>query len=656
MRLWSKAAPLALLVGLAGGAAAGTAAAEQTLEDLVVTATRSTSAVQQVGGASVAVISAADIAASQVQTVAEALRLVPGVNLSPLGGLGTTTKVFLRGADSKNTLVLLDGVVVNDPTDTNRGADLANLSLDNIERIEVVKGPMSVLYGSNASAGVINIITRQATDQTQGSLSAEAGSYHSRKVAGDVRGTVGPLGYSLALSHLDSEGYSLANADNNAIAQGGNTSEDDGWRNTSFSGKVNAQLCSSTALTALVHYSDAQMDLDDWGAGYAGDRFALDWTTWQYQPDPTGRTHSRIDSERLFGRVNLHSVLLAGRLLSDVDFSQARQQRDAYDNDGQPFYDYLGETREWRWQGQYQLGGGHSLTGGIGHQTETADSSAQSKEDATTLSAWLQHQWLWHGVDLVSGVRLDDHDRFGSKYSWRLAPAYRIAATGTTLRASYAVGLRAPSLYELYSEYGNRDLDPEKSRGLELGIDQLLLDERLQLSASWFRLRFKDRIDWDYSRVIAGNPWPGGYNQLAGESESEGVELGLRYRPAALWQLVLDYSYTDTRDPDGRRLVRRPLQQVHAGLRYQPLTALCLQLDGYWYDERDAIGSARDVNGQPVTTLDDYVLVNLAASYQLTKVVELYGRVDNLFDEDYEEAWSYATPGQSFYGGARLRF
>jgi vitamin B12 transporter len=618
----------------------------ETVDDVVVTATRTSGNLELVGGTSVTVITAEEIEASHLTTVAEILQTVPGLQMSNAGGMGAASKVFIRGADSKNTLLLIDGIVANDPTDVNRGADFSNILLDNVERIEVVKGAMSVLYGSNATAGVINIITRSGSQGVHGYAGVEAGTYNTKKFSGGLNGSVGEHDFSLAISRLTSQGYSLANADNNAIPHAGNTSEDDAWENTTFSGKFTAQLCPAASLTGVIRYTAAEMELDDWGSGYAGDRFDYDFMTYASTANPTGEKENSLETRRLFTRINLHTLMFDGKVVSDLDYKFSRQERDAYDNDDNDSYDYLGKTDELSWQATWQMVEANRLTVGVGYFNEDAEGAYFEAQDAEIISLWLQDQYTLGGLDLIVGLRHDEHDRFGGKTTWRIAPAYQIRATGTTLRASYATGFRAPSLYELYSYYGNEELDPEKSRSFELGVDQVLLNDQLMLGVTWFKTRFEDRIDFVY---------PGGYVQLNGESKTQGVEVGVTLFAKQPLSCRVDYTYLDTQDPDGARMERRPLNKVHAGLRYNQGAFGC-NIDGYWVDEREAVSSAIDENGTAVTSLDDYFLVNLAADYEVNDFLTLYGRVDNLFDEHYEEAWSYATAGQSFYLGGKVHF
>jgi vitamin B12 transporter len=629
----------------------------QQLEEVVVTATRTEAGLDQVGGTSLSVITAEDIESRQFHSLAQALKTVPGVQFSSTGGMGASSRVFIRGADTKNTLLLIDGIEANDPADPNRGADLANISVENIERIEVIRGPMSVLYGSNATAGVINVITRSGTGDVGGYVGGEAGTYNTTKGYAGVNGSGSIGGFSLAVSHLEADGYSLANADNNSIPHAGNTSEDDGWRNTSASGKVNIDITENTSLNVVSRYTEAIMDEDDWGPGYAGDRFNSDPNMWWVQtPDPEGLKKRRQESKRMFGKIELRNRLFDDRFESVLDYKYARQTRESFSNDDISTFDYTGTTDEWSWQGKLELNPNSFTSFGIDYFTEESEATSAPTEDAYTLSYWGQYQLILGGFDVVAGVRYDDHEEFGGKATWRLAPAYTFAATGTTLRGVYATGFRTPSLYELYSEYGNTDLDPEESTSWEIGVEQALFNASLEVGVTYFRMEFEDRIGWDSNRVIPGQAIAGGYAQMDGESNTCGVEVFAAWFPTKSLDVRLDYTYTDTEENDGSRMERRPLSQVHAGITYSFLNDVELSGDFYWVDERESVANATDINGTPVEVLDDYFLVNIAANYDLTDALRIYARVDNLLDEHYEEAWSYATPGQSFYVGAKFTF
>jgi vitamin B12 transporter len=250
---------------------------------------------------------------------------------------------------------------------------------------------------------------------------------------------------------------------------------------------------------------------------------------------------------------------------------------------------------------------------------------------------------------IIAGVRVDDHETFGNKATYRVAPAYTISATGTTLKASYGTGFRAPSLYELYDpNYGNADLDAEESDGWDIGLEQKLMNNTLTMGVTYFSMDYDNRIDFDTTT------WT--YTQADGETQTQGVEFFTGWDPMDTLGFMLSYTYTDTEDPDGEALVRRPENKVSLNTRYGFLDKGLLNLEVQWVDDRKASSSAYDKNGNAVGSLDAYTLVNLAASWTFNDHVELFGRVDNLFDEYYEEAFSYARAGVSAYAGIKLTY
>ena len=632
---------------------------DTTMEEVVVTATRTRTALDKVGGSSVTVVTAADIEAKKQTTVEEVIKGVPGLDVVSTGGPGSSTSVFIRGADSKNTLVLIDGIMVNDPSSTNRAADLANLTTDNIERIEVVRGPLSALYGSNATAGVINIITKKGRGKPSLYVGSEYGAYNTWKTYGGASGQWEMLNFSFSAAQTETDGFSAADDRNNAIAGGPNTAEDDGWKNTTLSGKFGVDITDDFDINATVRNISAEVDIDD-SNGYAADQW--DYNTYPYTLVPYGTKKQKTENDQLFYTFDIHNRFWEGMFDSRFFYKGAEQERYIYDAAGDETNWYKGDSMEAGWQGGVTFPDWNTLSFGYTYFEETLDQTDSQREDAHINSLWASDQLflLDEALIVVASVRVDDHNRFGTETTWHLAPSYFIEQTGTTFKSSYGTGFRAPSLYEMFAAPilayrflgGNEDLDPEKSKGWDAGIEQALFGDRLTVGATYFHTKYEDKIEFVYDAATFTST----YENLEGTTTTKGVEAFVQWAPMTDLSFLLNYTYTDTEDPDGEELVRRPKNKIYFNSRYRLFDRATLNLDVFWVDERKAIASAVDRYGNQVEELDAYFLVNLAASYDITRHVQVYGRIDNLFDEYYEEAWSYATPGFSLYGGVKLTF
>lgn len=647
---------LAALVGSVPAAAQDRSA---TMAEVVVTATRTETALDKVGGSAVSVVTAADIEAAKQTRVAEALKGIPGIDVVASGGPGSFTSVFIRGGDSKNTLVLVDGIMFNDPSSPNRSANLANLTLDNIERIEVVRGPLSALYGSNATGGVINIITKKGSGRPTAHAGAEYGSYDTWRAFGDVSGQLKKFNFSLAAARTETDGFSAANDRNSDIPRGGNTAEDDGWENTTVSGKFGLDITDDFDVNAVLRYSDSSADIDDFN-GFAADRWSF--ATFPATLEPGGPKRQKTESDQLFYQFNVHNFFWDRQVESNFFYKGADQDNQTYDADDNRINDLEGRTTEAGWQGSLMIGEINTLSLGYTYFEEKLEENDSDQKKADINSYWVSDQLflLDDSLVLVGGVRVDDHSRFGTETTWQVAPSYRIQKTDTTLKASYGTGFRAPSLYELFAEPiisfgflgGNEDLDAETSRGWDAGFEQRVFDGSVKFGATYFSTRYKDKIEFVFDPATFTST----YANLDGTTKTKGVETFAEWSPIATLSLLLNYTYTDTEDPDGEELVRRPKNKIQFNTRYRFRERLNLNLDVYWVDERKTIASAVDADGNRVEDLDAYYLVNLAAAYDINDHVQLYGRIDNLFDENYEELWSYATAGLSGHAGVKFSF
>jgi len=613
------------------------------LGEVVVTADRLLTPTDEVGS-SFTVLTGEEIARTGKGTVLEVLRDVPGLEVVQTGGMGKTTSIFLRGANAEHTLVLVDGVEVNDPISPRRSFNFSDLTIDNIDRIEILRGPQSTLYGSDALGGVIQIFTRKGKGKSSLSLSTEGGSFRTfRETVGSEGGTE-QVRYAFTLSRTDTRGISAADR------REGND-ERDGYRNQTVSVRFGGSPREDLDLDFSARYIDAKSDLDNSG-GAGGD-------------DPN-RT---LDSRRLFLRSEARLFLWEDRWEQRIGFSLTDQERkDRNDPDTDHPLDSLRSSydsafRKIEWQHNLYLSEDHTVTfgletereeGNFRYHSESAygpyDSSFPEKTVRTT-GYYFQDRVRWGDRAVTTlGFRLDDHNRFGRRGTGRITSSFPIGA-GRRLKGSYGTGFKAPSLYQLYAPagsfgpIGNAALSPEKSRGWDAGFEQNFRNGRGRTGVTYFSNRFIDLIDFDFGA---------GYRNLSGAA-TRGIEAFLSFRPNDVLGLHLDYTYTATEDKGtGEDLLRRARNKLSAGVTYSFRKKGDLSVDLRYVGRRDD----RDYSVYPAqrVELGGYAVVDLASSFPVNDRCLLFARVENLFDKDYQEVKGYGTPGRAAYVGLRVRF
>jgi vitamin B12 transporter len=595
------------------------------LEPTVVTATRTATPLRQVGS-SVSVITAEDIARRQVYTAADALRTVPGLDVIQSGGLGRQTSVFLRGANANQTLVLIDGVEMNDPSSPNNLFDFADLMADNIERIEILRGAQSSVYGSDAIGGVINIITKKGAGRPELSLTGEGGSYDTFKVGGSVAGGSDPVDYSLSASRLETGGFSAADE------RWGNR-ERDGYRNTTVSSRLGLKALDNLDFGWTLRFSEGETRLD------------ADF------PRPHDDPNYFSRAEKLNTRGFAHLELFDGLWEQTLGLAYSRTDRTAFDkpDPANPYAfpsQYLGEKVKVDWQNNLRLHETNTLSFGVEDEEDrlSSDSDPVGAKSSNTQGYFLQDQIsLWNRWFTTAGVRYDEHNRVGGKVTWRVTQALAFDETGTRLKGSYGTGFRAPSLVELYDRYtGNPDLRPEESTNWDIGLEQSLLEGRVQLGATYFNNDFDDLIQYVQTGQFMG------YMKNINQAMAEGVETYVQVEPVADLTLRGNYTYTHTEDEStGSRLLRRPTHKASFDAHYRFLENADANLNILM------VGDKADVGGAQVP---GYVVVNLATGYRIHRNVRLFARVDNLFDQPYQEIYGYGTSRIAGYGGITLSY
>jgi vitamin B12 transporter len=607
---------------------------------VVVTATRTEEAKVEVGS-TVSVILAEDLKKSGKKTVADALATIPGLDVVRNGGPGTNAGVHIRGANTEHTLIMIDGVELNDPSNPGRSYDFAHLGIDNIERIEIVHGPQSTLYGSDAIGGVINIITRAGVGKPRFYLSGEGGSYSSFSESAGFNGGTEKMSYSLGVSRFDSKGFSAG------AEKYGNT-ERDAYGNTTLNAKLEVKPSEKISFDLMARHYDIKSDMDN-NAGEYGD-------------DP----NSIYDAKQSIFAANIKTSLMKGKWNQRLGFSFNNIKRE-YDNPTDALHPfdssngiYKGRILKTDWQHNFYLHPTNTVTAGIEYEKEFGESeynwksawgpgqSLLPKTSAGNAGIYLQDNLKLGDILFTTfGVRFDDHSRFGNKSTFRIATAL-VLESETKIKGSYGTGFKAPTLYQLYAPatywgpIGNENLNPEESIGWDVGIEQFMFKNRLNFGITYFSNEFDNLIQYD---------WAVGFINVA-SAATGGLEMFLAAFPVKNLNFRLNYTYTKSEDKTtGEELLRRPKHKANASVNYKFLKKADAYLDIIH------VGKRFDVLPFPIVVeAAPYTLFNLTLTYEISGNIEIFGRIINLFDVEYEEALGYGTAGLSGYLGIRLNY
>ncbi|TCP72566.1 TonB-dependent receptor [Sphingomonas sp. PP-CE-1G-424] len=602
--------------------------------ELVVTAARVAQPASEVGQA-VTVIDRAEIERRQTTVVSDLLATTPGVTVTRNGSVGALTGVRIRGAESDQTLVVIDGVRVNDPSSTGGGFNFANLLSSSVERIEVLRGPNSVPWGSQAIGGVVNIITATPTEGVQARANAEYGYADSVFASAGVSGAKGPVSGSLTGGYLRTDGISSA-------ASG---TERDGYRQYGAAGRLGVEFAPGIGLDLRGYFADSKVDID----GFPAPDFVL-------ADDPE---YSK--TQEIYGYAGLHANFADGRFNNRIAFTIADINRDNYDPTfgTDPSFIGRGRSERYEYQGDFRPLDQVRVVAGV-ERENSRYSDGFSYADTGITSVY--GQLIVKPIDILTltgGVRNDDHDDFGNHTTFGANAALALR-TGTTLRASYGEGFKAPTLYQLFSDYGNRGLDPETARNFDVGVEQAFLGNRARVGVTYFNRRTRNQIDFrscsdaeqaTTGSICANRPF-GVYDNVA-RAEADGAEFTLALRPVDALTLTANYSYIHTEnrsigDDFGKTLARRPEQTASVNADYR--FPFGLSIGG----TVTMVGDSFDDSANAVR-LDGYALGGVRAEFPIGERFAVYGRVDNITDASYQTIAGYGTYGRAAYGGVRLR-
>jgi vitamin B12 transporter len=596
---------------------------EAEAEQVVVTATRFDIPLD-LSPASVSVINSEDFEQKQIERVSDALREVPGLSVVQTGTAGQLTSVFTRGLRSEHTQVLLDGIPINQGL---QGAfNFADLTIDDVDRIEVVRGPQSTLYGPRALAGAIQIFTKQGTGPPAAMVAGEGGSYDTFREWGQSDGKIGDFDYSVGASRLDTNNARPNNDYRNTAAI-----TDVGW-------SPDEQLRIGSLFTYAVSDTGNPNTIFDprpidhflterWLIGPHIDWKPTEW--WDH------KFIFSYDHERQLNNPNQDGFVGPTRALFE------RTQID-YQNDLRPtswltltsgfFYSRVNAGQERPFVLQI-----------FGPQPTFV--SDHTEEIAGFLQATLTPI---ENLIFVAGGRFDNFNQFGGVWTYRVAGSYKVDRTNTILHSSVATGFSPPSSQDKI--FGNNfGLKPERDLGWDIGVRQELWENRIDVGLTYFHN--------DLSNAIGSN---GLFQTLnLGAAETQGLEAELRAQPITNLLFTVSYTYLDAKNtssedisqPQGARLPRRPRNEIYASASYLWWKKLRTVIEAKFVNAREELNF-----GGPNFDIEDYGFVNIAAEYAVNPHLSIFGRIDNLANEHYSEVFGFPALGRAGYGGVKLRF
>lgn len=612
------------------------------LDEIVVTATRTPQPISRIGS-SITVLTREAIQASQTVVVSDLLVQTPGVSFSRNGGVGGTTSLRIRGAETDQTLVVIDGVKLNDPSSPGGGYNFANLLTGDIQRIEILRGAQSTLWGSRAIGGVVNIATAVPTKAFEASAEAEGGTRGTGYGRLGAGGSSGRFIWRLAGGYYTTDGVS-------AFAKG---TEDDGYQNAGLSGRVSFAATDNLSFDLRTVYAHGHNQHD----GFPAPAFAF------------ADTAEFTKTGEFVGYAGVNFNLPDGRLKNRAAYTITDTDRVSFNPDQKvttTTFDANGRNVRWEYQGSLSLIETWNAVFGAEHEKSgfrTAAPSAfgpnpkPSLADASLTSGYAQVQGdVIPNLTLTGGLRYDSHETFGGRALGQAAAAWSLNQGDTILRASFGQGFKAPTLYQLFSVYGNTALRPEQSDSWDGGVEQHLIDDMLTVSATGFYRRTLNQIDFvscptAHLLCTAGRF---GFYDNTERTKAQGVELAGAAKLGSL-TVQANYSLTDTENTSpgnvnrGKDLARRPKHGANLWATYawprDVSTSIALRYVGDAFD--DAANSF---------VLEDYAVVDLRAAWRINETVEVYGRVENLLNEIYATARNYGVLRRGAFAGVRARF
>ena len=579
------------------------------IENITIRSTRIPAGAKDIGS-SLYIISEDQIKARGFKDAIDAISSAPGVTSKQNGSFGGVGTIRIRGASSSQTLVLVDGVPVNDSSSPAGGYNFEYLNTSNIQSIEVLKGSQSTLWGSDAIGGVINIYTKQP-ESTSFGASAEIGSFGLKRGSADINFAGSNSRFRVSTSKTSVDGISKADE------KDGN-SEDDGFESESYSMSVSIDL-DSLILKGSLSYMESQVEYDSYG-----------FATGVQDGD------ERSNTDEFIGSISAFFDLFDDKLQNSIFISQSDINRDYYSN-GSFSFGAEGKRELIRYQGNIEVNEFNKVAFGLESEESKVD-----VDESTIDGSFLLYEFRPNSkITISTGIRNDDHEGFGSKTTRRISGTFK-PSDNLIIRSSWGEGFKVPTIFQ--STYfccgatsANSSIRPETSTSYDFGFELFFNEMNSNFSITYFDQDINDQINFSFG--------VGGYENID-KVNSEGFEIALDYQISKLMSLYLNYSYIDSVDGNGSSLFYVAKDSGEAGLIYEPNNSFSGSIIARYN------GSESSSYGK----IDSWIRFDVNGSYKLSGTNELYFRIENLLDEEYQQIFGYGTPERSGIIGLRSKF
>ena len=608
------------------------------LDEMIIIANRTEIPLSQVA-ASVSVLNADDLQNRPGTQLSQLLRTLPSVRVSNNGGVGKNTAVRIRGEEGYRTKTYIDGIDISDVTSTQVQTRFGIIMNSQLERVEVLRGPQGMMYGADSGGGVVSITSKQAHAPLEADVSAEAGRYDTQNLGGNIRGKSDLGSFSVSASQFETDGFNARDIDQ------GENADLDGNKNTTVHANGEVNLTDNLSAQLTLRNVDNETEFD--GCGFPSSMDCVSESKRQDERLALNYNTAKTSHEFAYSKSKSHNKVIVDGSINSQDIDGTAQQL--------------------QYVGQAQIVEDLSVVYGLDYEKQSVTNHLSSfDEDRKIYGAFAEIQTQWGDNFFYNlGARYDDTGDFDEHLSYRLNGAYLqpISADNTLkFKGGYSTGYRAPSLFEVAynttNPFANQallpdELEEETSKGWEIGVE-LLSSSRFWGEVVWFDTTIENEIFFDLNTFA-------GYQQGQGKTSSKGLEIALSYELLDSVTLTGNYTYNDTEAGDGRfpgssnadPRLRRPENVFNLGAEYRFLGDKGL-FAAYYRHSADAVDY--DFSAGELIDLDDYGVLDLVASYQVLDALEVYAKVENATDEQYQEIKTYNTANAAAYVGFRYSY